>query len=87
MTDQLKQEILSTLTPDFFPCKISDLEEFVMNDTANVSNDFFIWAVQLANEAEEDDKLEFVYKDVYELFPDQIELMKGHNFFINKNPK
>lgn len=69
MTDQLKQEILSTLTPGFFPCKITDVEEFVMGVMANVSTEFFLWAVELTQQAEDDGELDFIYNDVYQLLP------------------
>lgn len=85
MTEQLKQEILSTLTPDCFPCKITDVEEFVKGVMANVSTEFFLWAVELAQQAEDDDQLDFVYKDVYELFP--LTFDEGNSKFVYKNVK
>lgn len=77
MTDQLKQEILSTLTPDFFPCKITDVEEFVMGTMANVSTEFFLWAVELAQQAQDDEQLDHVYNDVYELLSNEQPIFKN----------
>lgn len=68
MTNQLKQEIETHLTKDFFPCTIVDIEEYANSSLNDVSDGFWIWAQKLHYQHEDDGYHDHIYESVYDLF-------------------